>query len=312
MMQIYGPKKLTKSFILEFLRKFNNTFGLEGKQIKKVSIFLGDVIEIDMLGILVLYKYLDTAVHKKFFFEPILDTSSVINEGWIKFGFREWIGELYANRPLSDEMYAKLEAESNKTFFIAPQALFQNSNDSKDFLVDNFYPIINEYYKDNEKKIELIFSCFAEISLNFLRHTENKERSIIIASGNANKIEIGCVDSGVGIISSLKKVLSDSFSDDLILSKAVENKVTSKPKTNHMGFGLWMIDQLTKINYGQLHIYSQGYYYYNNFGQIKTGKSGYWQGTIIYLNLSLNNPKTLSDIKMKENSLINNLKVNFL
>ena len=78
-----------------------------------------------------------------------------------------------------------------------------------------------------------------------------------------------------------------------------------------MGYGLWIVNELVKINNGRLHLYSQGYYYKNDFGKITKGKCGYWQGTIIYVNLALGNPKTLSDIDSVDLNNFKDLQINF-
>ena len=71
-----------------------------------------------------------------------------------------------------------------------------------------------------------------------------------------------------------------------MLSKCVQRGVTSKPNSNHMGFGLWLVNELITLNNGRLHLYSQGHYYFNDFGKIKKGLCAFWPGTIIYLNIN--------------------------
>ena len=76
-----------------------------------------------------------------------------------------------------------------------------------------------------------------------------------------------------------------------------------------MGFGLWLVNEWVKLNNGRLHLYSQGFFYYNDFGKIKSGPCPFWPGTIIYINLNLNNPKTLSDLISL--NIPTELKINF-
>jgi len=90
---------------------------------------------------------------------------------------------------------------------------------------------------------------------------------------------------------------------EFILKKSVEKGNTSKDRTNHMGYGLWVLDEITSRTNGRMHIYSQGAFYFNEGGKKKAGKCGYWQGTIIYLALSLHHPKTWEDIVESNNEL---------
>lgn len=37
--------------------------------------------------------------------------------------------------------------------------------------------------------------------------------------------------------------------------------------TNHMGYGLWILDEIVTATQGKLHIYSEGAYIFNNHGK---------------------------------------------
>ena len=306
-MVIQAPKNFTKNFIMDFLRKVEVTFKWKEKSIKDIEIDLSKIKNIDILGLLIIYKYIDYTSTHRCFYEPKLWIDTYINEIWSKYEFDQLI-QAYLTNNETDKAFKDLRVTLDDRFIIAPQALLRNSDYSNEYLKKEFIPKIEKYYKGNSKVTDLIFSCFSEILLNFWEHAVNDTRSIIIADGNPSVIDIACADTGIGIISSLRDVLKTTKESEL-LSQAVEKGVTSKPNTNHMGFGLWLVNELVKINNGRLHLYSEGYYYYNNYGKIKYGSCPYWPGTIIFINLSLKNPKTLTDLLHLK--VDNNLQINF-
>jgi hypothetical protein len=82
--------------------------------------------------------------------------------------------------------------------------------------------------------------------------------------------------------------------------------------TNHMGYGLWILDEIVTATQGKLHIYSEGAYIFNNHGKKIKGLCSFWQGTIIYLSLPLANPKTLSDIaSVYDDDSLTEIKIKF-
>lgn len=306
-MTIQAPKNLTKNFVMEFLRKVEKTFEWNGKEVKDIEIDLSKIQTIDILGLLIIYKYIDYTSTHKCFYEPRLWVGKYITSIWSKYEFDQLI-QAYLNNNRTDKAFKELKVTFDDRFIIAPQALLRNSNYSNEYLKKEFIPKIEEYYKNKSKVTDLIFSCFSEILLNFWEHAVDDTRSIIIADGNPFVIDIACADTGIGIVSSLKEILNTTKESEL-LSKAVEKGITSKPNTNHMGFGLWLVNELVKLNNGRLHLYSEGYYYQNNYGKVKSGSCPYWPRTIIFINLNLKNPKTLSDLLPLNAE--NELKINF-
>lgn len=308
-MVIQAPKYVTKNFIPEFLRKVEKTFDWKNKLVPNVQIDLSSIQEIDILGLLIIYKYIDFTYTHYCFKKPNLQIDKYINETWSKYEFDTLIQAYISNKEVTDKPFKEFKIKLENKFIIAPQALLRNSNYTNEYLQNQFIPKITEYYNNDQKVTDLIFSCFSEILLNFWEHAVQDTKSVIIADGNQSKIEIACADTGIGIISNLNNFLKDSCKQSELLSKAVQKGITSKPNSNHMGFGLWLVNELVKLNNGRLHLYSQGYFYYNDFGKIKSGPCPFWPGTIIYINLNLNNPKTLSDLLPL--SVSNELKINF-
>ena len=156
----------------------------------------------------------------------------------------------------------------------------------------------------------MIFLSFSEILLNFWEHAVDDTQSIIVANGNKSNIEISCVDNGKGILTTLKLAGKEQKDNLNTLISAVEKGVTSKDLSNHMGYGLWIIDQIAERTNGRFHLYSEGYYYFKEFGKVKSGKCGHWQGTIVYLSIPLQKPVTLADIESQD--INNNLQINWI
>ena len=149
-------------------------------------------------------------------------------------------------------------------------------------------------------------------NFNHTGGTINFDKNI---SGAENVLSItgdSCQFSGNGIITSLEGMLDSKINTKpLKLLKAVEKNITSKQNTNHMGYGLYILNEIATRTGGRFHIYSEGAFYNNDFGKIKHDTCGYWKGTIIYLSLPLNKPVTLSDIEDCEKGELKKIKINF-
>lgn len=308
MIQLQAPKRLTKNSILDFIKKLEHTFNWKNRLVPDVHINLSNINEVDILGLLIIYKYIDYTYVSYCFKKPNLVVDKYIEETWETFAFTDLMNAYISNKIESDKPFKKLKITFDERFIIAPQALLRNSDFTKQNLQNEFIPKIESYYSKNSKKTDLIFCCFSEILLNFWEHAVDDTKSIIIADGNNYKIEIACADTGSGIFSNLRSILDKKIKDSEILLNSVKKGVTSKPNTHHMGYGLWLVNELVKLNNGKFHLYSQGYYFFNNFGKISFGKCAYWPGSIIYVNLDLKNAKSIADLELLTK---NNLKINF-
>ena len=84
-----------------------------------------------------------------------------------------------------------------------------------------------------------------------------------------------------------------------IMRCALEKNVTSKPNSNHLGMGLYMLKCITLNNKDSIfHIISDEVEYIqsqNKPGVIKD--TSFWNGTITYLKLNIKNLMPLSQIK---------------
>ena len=159
----------------------------------------------------------------------------------------------------------------------------------------------------------MILSCISEILSNFWKHATDDAQSIIMAVGKSDRIEIACVDTGNGIVSTLRNTLSTrNASNTDILAKALNKGTTSKIDSNHMGYGLWIIDEIVSKTKSRLHIYSEGCSVKNDYGVRKKGQCGYWKGTIVSLILYLKEPVTYQDILNQEDKdALEQIKIDF-
>lgn len=309
---INGPKNFQANNVISFLNEAQKAFSLKGKKIPDMHLELTKVRTADMLSTLLIYKFLDYTVTNSCFENPLLHYNPVVIAAWEKYGFAELI-QGYMNQKLDLSSYKNLQIKVEDNFIIAPQALLREDNYSDKNLKNNFLPKIEEYYSFNDKVVSMIFICLSEILLNFWEHAVEDTKSIIVANGNNYKIEIACADTGKGIISTLGDSLQNKkLTKEKILAKSLEQGITSKIGTNHMGYGLWILNEIVTLTKGRLQLFSQGSYYINEFGKIKNGLCGYWQGTIIYISLPLESPKTLADIEeYKGTSAFKDLQINF-
>jgi hypothetical protein len=276
---------------------------------------VSNVKEVSIVGLLLLYKFLDFTFQNHCFKKPDLITSELMEDAWEKYQFTQLIKRYMSNKDITEPAYRDFKVTSNESFIIAPQPLLRSDVYSKDTLRNDFLPQLNGYYGNNEKVVLMIFTCLSEILLNFWEHAVYDNRSIILADGNSRNIEIACADTGDGLITTLKRnERYKQLRDDLILRKIIAKGVTSKEKTNHMGYGLWIINEIATLVKGKFYLFSQGYYLKNDFGKISEGKCSYWQGTIVYLNLPLLKPFTFCDLQQKldERNQLSKLKINFI
>lgn len=311
--KIVAPKHFTAASLISFINECEEIFRLVNKKEKGFLLDLSKVSQTSMLTILVIYKLIEFTFVNKCFEKPALSYDNPIREAFKKFGFSDLILTYMADRKAAEEEYKKLKVSVGESFIIAPQALLRNDKYSMQSLNKNYLPQIEKYYQQSPKVVSMIFLVFSEILLNFWEHAVEDTKSIIVASGNKQNIEIACADTGEGIVSTLGRSLSShTLAPVSILLKAIEKGVTSKQMSNHMGYGLWILDEITSKTKGRMHLYSQGAYYYNEFGKKRQGKCGYWQGTIIYLSLPLIRPCTLCDIELEKKGEKNNIKINWI
>lgn len=303
------PSRLTKNYEDEIIRKLGCFYNY--KQEQKAAFYLDfhDVKELDLLGMLILYKFLEYSVINKCFFNPCLldfEENKVIREKVTYFGFKYLMEELKKSKD-SERQYKNLQITVSDDFIIAPMPLLKESN-SSDYLNNDYSRKIESYYKD-EKVNAMIFTVFSEIFLNFWAHAVGDTKSIIVAHGNQDYIEIACADSGEGIVKSIRDAFPNCKRKDAIMM-ALTKGVTSKKGSNHMGYGLWLINEMVTQTRSRLLLRSEEYCYENNSGKVSYQISPTWHGTIVYVKLLLENPITIEDIE-KHNEQLDKLMINF-
>jgi hypothetical protein len=306
MMRFDFPKVLKPNNIVELLNSLEKAFKMEEQLVPDAKINLTKVKKTSLLGVLLNYKFIEYTYKNNCFKKPEMIVNEYVKKQWERYGFTKLIHSFVSNKDLTEKNYKNLR------FIIAPQALLRSKDYSDRFMKSEFLPKIEDYYKKNDKVVSMIFLCLSEILLNFWEHAVDDTNSILVAEGNDNHIEIACADTGNGIITTLNKIFENSSIDRAeTLKKSVEKYVTSKKMTNHMGYGLWILNQITTKTKGRFHIYSEGAYFKNDFGKEIADKCGYWKGTIIYLSLPLNNPVTLTDIENHDSKKFNDIKINW-
>ena len=248
---------------------------------------------------------MEYSIKNNCFKNPRLELNDEMKKQIKRFGFDNLISDFIRGNEAKKE-YEKLKVEINDEFFIAPIALIRGDDNNKEAIRNKYLPVIENYYPDNAT-CTMIFQVFSEILHNFWSHAVRDTLSIIVVHGNRSRIHISCADTGNGIVETLRsKYLKKS--DEYILEKSIGKGVTSKPNTYHMGYGLWYVNEIVSKTNGKFEMYSRKGYYRNLGGKIKALKSCFWQGTIINIELPLNNPKTIADIEPHKNT---KLKINF-
>lgn len=310
------PPTLNATNLNSFLNVIQVIYKLENTFSKGYVLDLSKIKKVNVLGMLMIYKVIEYTVVNNCFTLPSIHFQDYIKIKINEYGFGS-LFDAYVNNSSRDEKLKNLEIKITDTFILAPQPLLRESNFTNNFLREKFLPKLSQYYKGQDKIISMVSLCFSEILLNFWEHAVNDTQSIMIANGNNQHIEIACADSGNGILTTLKENIKYKDLNDLqLFSSCVKKGVTSKDKTNHMGFGLWILDELVKAAGGRLHIYSEGYQYINDYKKIKIDKSSYWKGTIVYLSLPLKNAKSLIDLevfeKYRNNATNSKIKINYV
>jgi hypothetical protein len=307
---IVAPKHFRANSIINFINDCQDIYRLVGKNENGFLLDLGKVKETTMIGVLLVYKVIEFSIRNNCFNAPMYYMDVPFREAMEKYGFTRLILTYLADKEVAEKEFANLKISVTDNFIIAPQALLRNDKYSSEILNKKYLPQIQNYYSFNEKAVTMIFLCFSEILLNFWEHAVDDTQSIIVANGNKANIEIACVDNGKGILTTLKLAGKGKKDELKTLMSAVEKGVTSKELSNHMGYGLWIIDQIVNRTNGRFHLYSEGYYYMREYGKVKSGKCGHWQGTIVYLSIPINKPITLADIESTNTN--NNLQINWI
>ena len=308
----WAPKNIEVNSITSFVRVFNFVFAMSGKEKPNYHLAFGKVERCDVTGVLLLYKLLEYSVSKQCFFSP---THDIAYNDYLKaciseFGFLDLIKSLM-NNPNDVDLrpYKKLKISSDKKVLIAPIALIRDDSvHSLDIIKNQYVPVITGFYED-EKVEQMILGVFTEVMHNFWAHAIADDKSIIVGYGTKQFFSIVCCDNGAGIDGTMRDRYRNKDSKALV-KRAMDNGVTSKENTSHMGYGLWYINKVVTETRGSLTIVSNDVLYRNDFGKISVSNGPFWKGCIISIKLPLAHPVTIKDIDTNVPQQI--VKVNFI
>lgn len=294
------PPTLSNQYVEVFIRNIKDIFGMVNTKRRDVLFDVSNTKNIDILGLLLIYKFFDFTVKKNCFINPKtnLDKNKKVSDEMKKTGFKNIVDEYFTYK---DPIEEDLKYSQTKDFFLAPIILEKGKSNGVGKVNKKK---IADYYSYDSNIASMILLCVDEIASNFQEHAVEDTKSVIIAKGNKDHIEIACADNGLGIISTLSPYLkwNDKKPVYNVLKKAVEKEVTSKKNSNHMGCGLWIVNQFVTVGNGKLYIFSQNAYLSNKKRKIKCGECSYWQGTIVYIDVPLINSKEFLKILDNKNS----------
>ena len=301
------PNECTQYSLKNLLDKISIVFKWENQRVQDVIFDLSKVEKVDFVVLLLMYKTIEYCVeHKCISGDSRIRHNDYVKSKLSEFGFWNLLNAYLQNPQNVD--YADLDILFTDKLFIAPFPLLREIN-YENRIRSSFLPKIEGYYKGNNNISSVVFQCFSEMLLNFWEHAVSDTKSIMIAKGTRDYAEIACADTGCGIISTLAPVLNPALSEEDVLLKSLEKGVTSKKDTNHMGYGLWMINQIVSKSKGRLTLISEGYQVSNIEGNIKVEKVPFWKGTIIYIFLGFSSLVSIAKILEKEN--FDDINVNF-
>jgi hypothetical protein len=305
-------KFLDAGHISSFIRLINCVFEYEEKEIPAFHLDFSRVERADLLGVLLTYKVLEYSTVHRCFTAPShnIYSNKILTNTINKFGFEDLIRLLMAvNDSMITKEYKNLEIKNENDCVIAPIALLRTEHYHSEIVIKNKYePIITGFYQ-KDAVVEMILEVFTEIMHNFWAHATD-EKSIIAGYGNRNFFEIACVDNGLGIDGTIHSSFPKYYGGKALLY-AMSRGVTSKSGTNHMGYGLWFINEIVSRTKGTLQIISNKSVFCNSNGKYSVQISPNWHGTIVYVRIPLSHPVTIKDVE-DNHSELNEININFI
>lgn len=311
MISIRMPKNLNDHYVFEFLRQAEIIFDHEGKQTPGVNLRYDRVERMSLFAQLLFYKFISFSSERRCFSSPTLQMNKYVEGELAKSGFDKLI-QYYLQKSdeeekkkksifpffgrkdnvvTREEMATSLHSTFENNFYIAPLRMYRD-DPHRIRLETDYIKNIQKFYHYDKDIIEIVSKCLTEIYMNFWEHATIDSGTVMVAKGDNGCFELIFADNGAGIISTLSNC--GRYRGRNLIQEAVKRGVTSKPGTSHMGWGLWLVSTLCELNSGKLDIFSEGKYLgVDNKNKI-IKECGYWKGTIIYLRLPLNNPKTIA------------------
>ncbi len=309
MHRIQTPKNFNSSSIGDFLKNVEFLFFLEKKLLPPIQFTLKKTKKSSLLGLLLTYKIMSYSAQKDLFQLPFFYSPGSLTDQFSKTGIYSIINEHLVNNkfPEKPNILHKLLEEN---LFIYPKRIKRGSTLTCQEMRACFIAEISDFYeaKNNHKATRLISSCVSEIISNFWAHAKGDTETVIAARGTKESFTLVVIDNGEGFISSLGKVYKKSPPE--ILRMSLNQEVTSKLNTDHMGYGLYHVYELIKANEGTINVWTEGYHMSGSSKDIKITECGHWKGAIVEIKLGLQKPKTLADV-FPESSRDPKIKINF-
>ena len=301
------PRKFNSSSLDAFLVDIDFVF----KQVTHPSAILSlrETNEISILGLIIIYKFIAyTATHRTFQVASV-DIPQKINRRFEEIGLSNLINS-YIVKSDRNSAFNNLKKVTENSFFIYPQKLVRREEHLDENIRSLFCETISEFYTAHGKAnaTGLLSTCIGELIMNFWEHATDESETVVTAHGTLNTFKIVLADNGQGIATTLSSTSSKSKEE--LISSCIRKGVTSKKHSYHMGFGLYYVSELTKLNDGTLNIWSEGYRLTTNRKRSSIRKTGHWKGTIIELHLDLSKPKNIQEMQLYK-GFKPSIKINF-
>ncbi|MDI5893653.1 hypothetical protein [Flavobacterium algoritolerans] len=279
--------KYDENNISQLIGKLNFIFDLKNKKVNDYNFSINiNTEDFTSIASLVIYKSLAYAIDEFCLLNPSVNKET-FTDLFAKYHLQElMLAYLYEKD--RDKIYANIKPVVKNDFFIAPHPISRVDFKNLDDIEAKYYKTIKDYYKNsNDGIVDCIKTCIVEISSNFHYHATDK-KSILMAEGNANRIEIISVDTSEGIIGTMKKEYKNVTDKDLILN-AFKRRVSSKINKGHCGTGLWLVNEMVTKLKGKLILHTGGYIYRNIQGKVTIFASSKWKGTVLYVKIPISN-----------------------
>ncbi len=197
-----------------------------------------------------------------------------------------------------------------------PLHIIKNSTEQSKFITD-MIPLLHL----PSEKTDVIKYTIGELIRNVLEHSQSKDGAIVAAQyyKNSNTIRIGICDTGVGIRISLLKFWASHARTDLeaikwALTPGISGTTRKEGGTeDNAGAGLFIIKSIAKVARNYFMIYSGSGIYKlllhdkrvenpriqtdpNDDRHSERDSAPYFQGTLVAIDLSLNNRSEFTDL----------------
>lgn len=290
--------KLVVNNLYEVINKFSFIFKYEGRYLRNVEIDAWNLSKIDLIGILLFYKVTEFVYKKNCFANPgiVYKDDGVLKKSLVKYGFSDRILRFFTVNDSIGKM-PDFEIQFEGEVVIAPAALVRekrNTKDKFDYKILEALDKLYEGYPDPMKSS--LLQCSTEISSNFYNHAIEDLDTIILARATTGSFEIACIDNGSGIVKTFDNNVTNIDDRLEILKSSFKKGVTSKPDSNHMGYGLWLLDSIVKKYDGHLLVVTDGLKYEVRRNKIQAMSFPFWKGTLVYLKLPIREDMDLAKI----------------